>query len=139
MPQFRAKNDTFYNFSYVKKGKIIYGGNDLRTNENFELVGDQGSKAPDPVNADNGQEQPTKLTYKELCLMAKDLKIENYSKMTYPVLAEKVAEAQAKAAQPDENEGKAKNDGNDGGDSTGNADENKGNDGGNDTGDANNQ
>lgn len=136
MAQFRAKNDTFYNFSYIKKGKIVYGGDDLRNNEHFELVGDQGDKAPDPVNTGNGQEQPTKLTYKELCLMAKDLKIENYSKMTYPTLAKKVAEAQAKAAQPDGNEG---NDGNDGGDSAGNADENKGNDGGNDTGDANNQ
>lgn len=107
----------------------------MRTNENFELIGDQGDKAPDPVNADNGQEQPTKLTYKELCLMAKDLKIENYNKMPYPVLAEKVAEAQAKAAQPDGNDGKTK-DGADSGDSAGNTNENNGNDGGNNTGNA---
>lgn len=139
MPKFKAKNDTYYRFSYIRKEEEVNGGAELYDSCNFEPIDGQKIVTSGAETTQTKPEQPAKPTYKELCLLGKELGIENYNKMPYPILAEKVAEAQVKAAQPNGNEGNAKNEGNDGGDSAGNTDENKGNDGGNDTGDASNQ
>lgn len=102
MPKFRAKNNTTYRFSYVSKGDIISGGDDLRDNVNFEIVGDEGAKvATAPVSNGNiGSTGATgKVPYTELVKTAKEYGIK-FQGVKYDALLALIAEAQAKAAAP---------------------------------------
>lgn len=38
MAKFKAKNDTYYNFSYIKKGTVIDAPDTLRSSLNFECL-----------------------------------------------------------------------------------------------------
>ena len=107
MAQFRAKNDTFYNFQYVRKGKVIYGGDDLKANENFELIDDESKKVAAPATGDNGGENtpPAALaakpaTYNDLVKYAQTLNIAGANRMKKPELLEAIAKAEAETAAP---------------------------------------
>lgn len=102
MPKFRAKNNTTYRFSYVSKGDIISGGDDLRDNVNFEIVGDEGVKAAatPALGGNAGSTGATgKVPYTELVKTAKEYGIK-FQGVKYDALLALIAEAQAKTAAP---------------------------------------
>ena len=54
MVKFRAKNDTYYNFSYIKKGEVIDAPISLRSSVNFECLEEQSApKVNQPVGDEN--------------------------------------------------------------------------------------
>ena len=142
MVKFRAKNDTYYNFSYIKKGEVIDAPISLRSSVNFECleeqsapkvnqpVGDEDKNAAGVVTSAAAPTAPVaesdagpsleakplaEMSYKELCTYGAELGIKVGS-ITKPDLINKInAKLDEKTDQPvgDENKNAA------GGDRTG--------------------
>ena len=101
MVKAKALNDTTYRFSYVAKGTIIEGGNDLHDNVNFEVISGKNDKVAPDANG-QGVDVPQaagKMPYTELCKTAKELGVK-FTGVKYDELLTAIAEAQAKAAAP---------------------------------------
>ena len=122
MAKFKAKNDTYYNFSYIKKGTVIDAPDSLRSSLNFECLTpapvDTGVQAVDG-NADNTGASPKDMAvenmpYPQLCALGSSLgiKVGNIKK---PDLIAAIKEKLNNEAQPLDDE--SKNDA--GGDRTG--------------------
>lgn len=110
MAKYRAKVDTFYNYSYIRKGKEVYGGKDLADNEYFELIEDENKPVNNSADNGNGGENtppaaPSKqMNYRELVKYAQELNIAGANRMNKPDLLAAIAEAEAAAAAPTANE-----------------------------------
>ena len=122
MTKYKAKVDTYFNFSYVPAGKIIVAGDELRNSPNFECL--DGKKAANTTATTGGNAE-----YAKALQRGKELGIPNYNRIPKEDLYAAIAEAEAKKAapagnadetgEPDENENN--------GDETSGGDENNAN------------
>lgn len=103
MAKYKAIHDTMYNFALVKKGKIIYGGDELKSNEHFELVGDENKT----LSGNNGASVATttpdpkqQMNFNQLVKYAQSIGVEGANKMKKPELLAAIAAKEAETAAP---------------------------------------
>lgn len=102
MAKYKAIHDTMYNFALVKKGKIIYGGDELKSNEHFELVGDENKTLS---AGDNGAGVATpdskqQMNFNQLVKYAQSIGVEGANRMKKPELLAAIAAKEAETAAP---------------------------------------
>ena len=99
-----------YNFALVKKGKIIFGGDELNSNEHFELIGDE-NKAP--ASSDNGNvadittataDPKQQMNFNQLVKYAQSIGVEGANRMKKPELLAAIAAKEAELSAPKANE-----------------------------------
>lgn len=95
-----------YNFALVKKGKIIFGGDELKSNEHFELVGNE-NKAPAAGENGNATGATTatadpkqQMNFNQLVKYAQSIGVEGANRMKKPELLAAIAAKEAETAAP---------------------------------------
>ncbi len=100
MTKYKAKVDTYFNFSYIPAGKVIVAGDELRDSPNFERL-DGKKTANAPATGGNAE-------YAKALQRGKELGIPNYNRIPKEDLYAAIAEAEAKKAAPAGNSGETK-------------------------------
>ncbi len=95
-----------YNFALVKKGKIIFGGDELKSNEHFEFVGNE-NKAPAAGENGNATSATTatadpkqQMSFNQLVKYAQSIGVEGANRMKKPELLAAIAAKETETAAP---------------------------------------
>lgn len=129
MAKYKAKVDTVFNFTFIRAGKIIVAGEELRNSPNFECL--DGSPKKSANAGDN--KAGGNVDYAKALQRGKELGIPMYNRIPKEELFAAIAKAEAERAAPSDAD-KAKPDGDkaikaggseNGGENAGNAGDNK--------------
>lgn len=95
MAKYKAKVDTVFNFTFIRAGKIIVAGEELRNSPNFECLDGSSKKAAGTGSTTGGNAE-----YAKALQRGKELGIPMYNRIPKEGLFAAIAKAEAERAAP---------------------------------------